>query len=71
MNPPAAPAPASISEEERLRLAQEAFRRYRIRCFWFMRDDLTVTRAELPLVIEGLKLHGGHEGWHLAQVLCR
>jgi hypothetical protein len=58
------------TSEERLRLAQEAFHFYRTRCFWFMRRDFIVTEETIALVIEGLKLSGGHRGWKLAQVLC-
>lgn len=60
-----------LSDEERLRLAQEAYREYRIQCFWFMKDNLIVTDDNFPLIIEGLKLHGGHKGWKLAHALCR
>ena len=60
-----------MTMEERLRLAQAAYREYRIQCFWFMSDDLIVTEANLPSIIEGLKLHGGHKGWKLAHALCR
>ena len=48
--------------EERLSRAQAAYREYRIRCFWFMDQDLVLTEENLPSVIEGLKLHGGHRG---------
>ena len=60
-----------LTREERLQLAQQAYREYRTRCFWFMKEDLNLTEDHLPAIIEGLKLHGGHEGWQLAQVLCR
>jgi hypothetical protein len=66
-SPPKAPP----LDPERLRAAQEAYRLFRTRCFWSMREDWEVTEESLPLVIEGLKLHGGHEGWKLAQALCR
>jgi hypothetical protein len=56
--------------EEKLRRAQEAYNEYRPRCFWFMRKDLIVTETTLPLIIEGLQLHGGHKGWNLAATLC-
>jgi hypothetical protein len=60
-----------LTNEERLRCAQAVYREYRIQCFWFMRDDLIVTEKNFPLIIEGLKLHGGHKGWKLAHALCR
>jgi hypothetical protein len=70
MNTPEASSPR-LSEEERLRVAQEAYGRFGTRCFWFMKRDLKITQDDLPLIIEGLKLHGGHEGWKLAHALCR
>jgi hypothetical protein len=60
-----------LTDEERLRLAQAAYQEYLGRCFWFMREDLIITKSNLPLIIEGLKLHGGHRGWKLAHALCR
>ena len=69
---PTAINPASgLKLEERLRRAQKAFREYSTRCFWFMDENLVITEENLPLVIEGLKLHGGHKGWKLAHELCR
>jgi len=56
--------------EEKLRRAQDAYREYRPQCFWSMRKDLTVTEANLPLIVEGLRRHGGHKGWNLAATLC-
>jgi hypothetical protein len=60
-----------LTDEERLRCAQEAYREYSCRCFWFMDENLIVTEKNLHLIIEGLKLHGGHKGWKLAHALCR
>jgi hypothetical protein len=55
---------------ERLRRAQEAYREYRLQCFWFMPKDLVVTEENLPAIVEELKLNGGHKGWKLAHELC-
>jgi len=62
---------SALTTEERLRRAQEAYREYRTRCFWFMDKNLIVTEENFPLIIEGLKLDGGHKGWKLAHTLCR
>jgi len=70
MNSTTAPSPAQTLEE-RLRRAQEAYREYRIQCFWFMPKDFIVTEENLPSIIEGLKSDGGHKGWKLAHELCR
>lgn len=59
-----------MTMEERLRRAQEAYREYRLQCFWYMPKDFVVTEENLPLLIEGLKLEGGHKGWKLAHELC-
>ncbi len=56
---------------ERLALARKAFLQFRTRCFWFLRPDLEVTPAHLPLNIRGLRLNGGHAGVALAARLCR
>jgi len=63
--------PSPLTNDERLRLAQQAYGEYRTRCFWFMPKDLVVTQENFPLIIEGLKLDGGHKGWKLAHSLCR
>jgi hypothetical protein len=36
-----------------------------------MPKDLVVTEENFPLILEGLKLDGGHKGWKLAHALCR
>jgi hypothetical protein len=65
------PPPAPLSANERIRLAQQAFEQYRTRCFWSMPKNFVVTEENLPSIIEGLKLDGGHKGWKLAHALCR
>ena len=59
-----------LPESERLALAREAFQRYYTRCFWFMRKDLDISPADLPAIAEGLRKHGGREGFLLAAKLC-
>lgn len=56
---------------EQLELAREAFLQFRTRCFWFLRADLEVTPADLPLIIRGLRLNGGRAGFAVAARLCR
>ena len=46
----------------RLRLANELFRQYYVLCFWHLKPDLIVTEKTLPIVIKGLRLHGGRRG---------
>lgn len=63
--------PNTPTKDQRLELAQNAFRDYSTQCFWFMDEKMIVTEETLPQIIEGLKLHGGHKGWKLAHELCR
>lgn len=67
----AADIPATLTPEERLHFAQEAYRDYRGPCFWSMPYTLVVTETNLPLIINELKVWGGHNGWKLAHALSR
>jgi len=55
----------------RLALAQEAFKRYKGACFWFMPDDFRVTKETLHIVIQGLRSDGNREAFLLAARLCQ
>jgi len=46
----------------RLQLANRLFREYYTACFWHLKPDLTITEETLPLVIKGLRTHGGRAG---------
>ena len=61
--PPASPA--------KLALAQQAFEQFHSRCFWFMREDLSVGEEDLEAIIRGLRAHGNREAFLLAAKLCR
>ena len=54
-----------------VRLGQELFEKFYSKCFWHMRPDLIVTENNLSAIIQGLKLHGGREGFLEAERLCR
>jgi hypothetical protein len=43
----------------RLELAQRLFKEYYASCFWHLRPDLVVTEATLPIIVKGLRTHGG------------
>lgn len=58
-------------EMVRIREARRAFRKYHTQCFWFMREDLLVSSEDIPEIIKGLRLYGGHAGIKLAERLCR
>lgn len=61
----------SLSMEEKLALAREAFRKYQSSCFWFLRDDLEVTEQNLATIIKGLRSHGDRAAFLTAAKLCR
>ena len=49
--------------------AQEIFRRFHARCFWHLDQNLVVTTDNLHIVRQGLRKHGGREGYLLAAEL--
>ena len=59
-----------LTDEARLRTARWAFRRFHGQCFWYLHPDLEVTLADLPMIVDGLRKHGGHSGFLLAAKLC-
>jgi hypothetical protein len=64
-------APAQLSREGRLALANRLYREFYTRCFWHRPRDLVVTEDLIPLVIKGLRQHGGRRGFVLAEELRR
>lgn len=60
-----------LPELDKLALAQQAFRDFHSRCFWFMREDLRVTEDDVPAIVKGLRTHGNREAFLLAAKLCR
>jgi hypothetical protein len=65
------PAGATDAQRRRLELAQKAFREFSAQCFWSAPTDLEVTEADIPFIIRGLRLHGGHKGYKIVDELCR
>lgn len=55
----------------RVREARRAFRAFHAQCFWYMRDDMDITLADVPEVVRGLRQNGGRRGYLLAAKLCR
>jgi hypothetical protein len=49
--------------------AQQIFLQYRARCFWHMREDLKITPELIPVIQQGLRKHGGRDGFRLASEL--
>lgn len=55
--------------KDRLGLANRLFHEFYASCFWHLRPDLTITEAKIPLVVKGLRSHGGKRGLELAAQL--
>ncbi|NQT92070.1 MAG: hypothetical protein HQ559_04860 [Lentisphaerae bacterium] len=55
----------------RVREARRAFRTFHVQCFWYMREDMDVTLADVPEIVRGLRQNGGRRGFLLAAKLCR
>lgn len=56
---------------DRLERAQRLYEQYHTQCFWHMRPDLVVTDADIPVIVQGLRTHGGRSGFLAAEQLCR
>src|SRR5262245_25429444 len=46
----------------RLELANRLFHEFYAVCFWHLKPDLVVTEALIPLIVAGLRKHGGRRG---------
>jgi len=51
-----------LPAQERLELASRLFREYYAACFWHLKPDLRVTEEMIPIVVKGLRTHGGRRG---------
>jgi hypothetical protein len=73
VNETATKTPADIPKPapEKLALAQQAFREFHARCFWFMRPDAEIVPEEVPYICERLCADGGRRGFQIAAELCR
>ena len=56
---------------EKLALAQQAFREFHTRCFWFMRLAAEIVAEEVPYICERLRADGGRRGFYIAAEICR
>ena len=66
-SPTSTPAPLPLAE--RLELANRLYGEYHTSCFWHCPRDLIITEELLPLVVDGLRKHGGRRGFILAAKL--
>jgi len=68
----AVPSPSSttpLTLDARLELANRLYREYHTRCFWHCPQELVITENLIPLVVNGLKKHGGRRGFVLSESL--
>ena len=63
--------PAIKCSEDKLELAQQAFREFHVRCLWFMRPDAEIVAEEVPYSCERLRADGGRRGFEIAAEICR
>jgi len=66
------PSPTTESErkpESRIELAQRLYREFYAACFWHLKPDLVVSEEVLPIILRGLRLHGGRRGFLAAAQL--
>jgi hypothetical protein len=62
---------AEAHDMVRVREARRAFRKFHAQCFWYLREDMPVTKETIPEIVRGLRQNGGREGYLLAEKLCR
>jgi len=65
------PGGEDVSRQQRLELARTAFKEFSTQCFWSSPADWEITEEDIPLVIRGLRRHGGHKGYRIVAELCR
>ncbi|HMC66942.1 MAG TPA: hypothetical protein VKI65_18540 [Gemmataceae bacterium] len=53
----------------RIELANQLFREFYAACFWHMKPDLVITEAMIPIIVKGLRTHGGRTGMSAAAQL--
>ena len=54
--------PSVRGRAPRIELANQLFREFYVSCFWHMKPDLVVTAAMIPIIVKGLRTHGGRAG---------
>ena len=50
--------------------AQQLFQEHFARCFWHLKPDLVLTETMIPLIIKGLRIHGGRSEFLAAAKLA-
>jgi hypothetical protein len=55
--------------ELRIDLARRLYREFYAACFWHLKPDLDVTQEMIPIIVRGLRSHGGRRGFLAAAQL--
>jgi hypothetical protein len=55
--------------EPRIELARRLYREFYAACFWHLKPDLVVTEDMIPIIVQGLRTHGGRRGFLAAAQL--
>ena len=62
---------SSVKPEKKLELACLLFQKYHSQCFWHLRRDMEIGHEHIPIIVAGLRRHGGRSGFLEAAELCR
>lgn len=46
----------------RVELARRLYKEFYAACFWHLKPDLEITETTVPLIVKGLRAHGGRRG---------
>lgn len=49
-----------------VREARKLYRQHLVTCFWWAKPDLTIRIDDVAWVADGLRKHGGRQGWRAA-----
>ena len=52
-----------------LERAETLFQQYYASCFWHLKPNLTMTKDMIPVIVKGLRIHGGRSAFLAADLL--
>jgi hypothetical protein len=55
--------------ESRLELGRRLYREFYAACFWHLKPELVMTEEIIPIILRGLRTHGGRRGFLAAAQL--